>query len=90
MMGPNYNDLEADEAFDFIDADKSGTITLSEFKEGILKSNKNKSSGLPRKLSIIFISPHKQSDKHKNKQLSFTFTHTLNIMIMTFLLHYCI
>ena len=83
MMGPSFNDLEADEAFDFIDADKSGGITLSEFKEGILKSNKNKSSGLPRKLSFIFISP-----PQTQKQISFFHSHTSNIM--AFLLCYCI
>lgn len=49
LMGDNYSDEAADEAFEAIDADGSGLISRKEFKEGVLKSNKNKTSGLPRK-----------------------------------------
>jgi hypothetical protein len=57
LMGDNYSDEAADEAFDAIDADGSGGITVSEFKEGVLKSNKNKTSGLPRKYIISSTTP---------------------------------
>lgn len=49
LMGDNYSDEAVNEAFDEIAIDGNGKISLAEFKEGILKSNKNKSSGLPRK-----------------------------------------
>lgn len=54
-MNDRYSDEAADEAFEAIDADGSGEITISEFKEGILKSNKNKISGMPRKCIIVDI-----------------------------------
>jgi hypothetical protein len=57
LMGDNYSDEAADEAFDAIDVDGSGGITVSEFKEGVLKSNKNKTSGLPRKYIISSTTP---------------------------------
>jgi Ca2+-binding EF-hand superfamily protein len=57
LMGDNYSDEAADEAFDAIDVDGSGGITLAEFKEGVLKSNKNKTSGLPSKCITISIAP---------------------------------
>jgi Ca2+-binding EF-hand superfamily protein len=47
-MRDNYSDKAADEAFEEIDADGSGELSATEFKEGILKSNKNINSGLPR------------------------------------------
>ena len=46
-MRDNYSDKAADEAFEEIDADGSGDLLATEFKEGILKSNKNVDSGLP-------------------------------------------
>lgn len=57
LMGDNYSDEAADEAFDAIDVDGSGGITLAEFKEGVLKSNKNKTSGLPSKCITTSIAP---------------------------------
>eukprot|EP00985_Skeletonema_marinoi_P001851 scaffold751_cov101-Skeletonema_marinoi.AAC.2 len=57
LMGDNYSDEAADEAFDAIDVDGSGGITLAEFKEGVLKSNKNKTSGLPSTFNHNLLSP---------------------------------
>eukprot|EP00569_Conticribra_weissflogii_P003736 CAMPEP_0171330372 /NCGR_PEP_ID=MMETSP0878-20121228/1957_1 /TAXON_ID=67004 /ORGANISM="Thalassiosira weissflogii, Strain CCMP1336" /LENGTH=1114 /DNA_ID=CAMNT_0011830647 /DNA_START=649 /DNA_END=3993 /DNA_ORIENTATION=- len=57
VVGPAFKNYEADEAFDIIDVHKSGAITLAQFKEGILKPNKNKSSGLPRTFNHNLISP---------------------------------
>ena len=58
-MRDNYSDKAADEAFEEIDADGSGELSATEFKEGILKSNKNINSGLPREWIILpWISSH--------------------------------
>jgi Ca2+-binding EF-hand superfamily protein len=48
-MGDNYSNKASDDAFEEIDADGSGELSIAEFKEGILKSNKNITSDLPRK-----------------------------------------
>ncbi len=55
IMNDKYSDEAADEAFGAIDADGNSEITISEFKEGILKSNKNTISGMPRKCIIVDI-----------------------------------
>lgn len=46
VMGKDVTNEEADEAFTSL-VGEGGSITLQVFQEGILKSNKNKSSGLP-------------------------------------------
>ena len=51
VMGKNLTDEEADDAYTGLVGD-SESITLNVFQEGILKSNKNKSFGLPSELLI--------------------------------------
>ena len=58
VMGPGSTIDEADEAFHFLDRDKSGEIDLDEFKTGILRYNKNQSSELPRKIFSYLHTTH--------------------------------